>query len=387
MFLEKLARDTFSGTKGEDVVEHIEKFLKIIRPINIQNVSNSRLWINVFPISLTGRNECLRKKQWFRVSHLVDYRFENWVAANFERYMTMDHYTMNSLWKFWNKNYGNEEVKSDSEPCVDKEGGSDKENEIAEIFRIETNLFNYETPLCIAFKEFNHLLQIDPNVLTDDVFREKYYEQYKDDWIYEWNDKIPWVSEKPWKLYEIWKEPVPVKHCCEPFNYETDVQNGQLVAGEMMDTVMEETYLDNIKLATKSIIKIMSEESNGDAWSSYSPIDEWSDQEEVNNKEPDVNYDPYLDIARLFNSHTKKEEGKDDQGKNKSIGEQDNHLVRGHERCGKSKGIRSHQETWRIRMDDNQGKCVSRIPRHLPQDGRGMVRDKGGMKKLQKSLT
>ncbi|GKD38868.1 hypothetical protein Tco_1259075, partial [Tanacetum coccineum] len=183
------------------------------------------------------------------------------------------------------------------EPCVDKEGGSDKENEIAEIFRIETNLFNYETPLCIAFKEFNHLLQIDPNVLTDDVFREKYYEQYKDDWIYEWNDKIPWVSEKPWKLYEIWKEPVPVKHCCEPFNYKTDVQNGQLVAGEMMDTVMEETYLDNIKLATKSIIKIMSEESNGDAWSSYSLIDEWSDREEVNNKEPDVNYDPYLDIA------------------------------------------------------------------------------------------
>ncbi|GJX95069.1 hypothetical protein Tco_0349655 [Tanacetum coccineum] len=118
-----------------------------------------------------------------------------------------------------------------------------------------------------------------------------------------------------------------------------DVQNGQIVAGEMMDTVIEETYQDNIKLATKSIIKIMSEESNRDAWSSYSPIDEWSDQEEVNNKEPDVNYDPYLDIARLFNSHTKKEEGKDDQGKNKSIGEQDNHLVRGHERCGKSKLI------------------------------------------------
>ncbi|GJX82277.1 hypothetical protein Tco_0331758 [Tanacetum coccineum] len=52
----------------------------------------------------------------------------------------MDHYTMNSLWKFWNKNYGNEEVKSAIEPCVDNEGGSDDENEAAEILRIETNL-------------------------------------------------------------------------------------------------------------------------------------------------------------------------------------------------------------------------------------------------------
>ncbi|GJW14578.1 hypothetical protein Tco_0018711 [Tanacetum coccineum] len=110
--------------------------------------------------------------------------------------MTIDHYAMNSLWKLWNKNYGNEEVNSCSEPYVDKVGGSDVENKVVEIFRIKTNLFNYETLLCIAFKEFNHLLQIDPNMLTDDVFRIKNYEEYKNDW-----------------------EPVPVKHRCEPFNY------------------------------------------------------------------------------------------------------------------------------------------------------------------------
>ncbi|GKE71309.1 hypothetical protein Tco_1529381 [Tanacetum coccineum] len=26
----------------------------------------------------------------------------------------------------------------------------------------------------------------------------KTYEDYKDDWIYEWNKDIPWVDEKPW---------------------------------------------------------------------------------------------------------------------------------------------------------------------------------------------
>ena len=82
-------------------------------------------------------------------------------------------------------------------------------------------MFDYETPLCIAFKEFNYLLQIDPNVLTDDVFEIKNYEEYKNDWIYEWNDKIPWVSEKPWKMYGVWKEPVPVRHHCDLFYYKT----------------------------------------------------------------------------------------------------------------------------------------------------------------------
>ncbi|GKE13485.1 hypothetical protein Tco_1417036, partial [Tanacetum coccineum] len=44
------------------------------------------------------------------------------------------------------------------------------------------------------------------------------------------------------------------------------------------------------------------EGSSSDSWSGYSTVNEWSDQEEVDNKEPDGDYNPYLDIARLFNS-------------------------------------------------------------------------------------
>ncbi|GJW59965.1 hypothetical protein Tco_0109300 [Tanacetum coccineum] len=46
---------------------------------------------------------------------------------------------------------------------------SNNEDEVAEVFRIDTNIFNFETPMCKAFKEFNYLLQIDPDLLTKDI--------------------------------------------------------------------------------------------------------------------------------------------------------------------------------------------------------------------------
>ncbi|GJV44496.1 hypothetical protein Tco_1429032 [Tanacetum coccineum] len=32
------------------------------------------------------------------------------------------------------------------------------------------------------------------------------YDEYKDDWIYEWNKNVPWVHEKPWMENGVWKE-------------------------------------------------------------------------------------------------------------------------------------------------------------------------------------
>nr|GEX56624.1 hypothetical protein [Tanacetum cinerariifolium] len=51
------------------------------------------------------------------------------------------------------------------------------------------------------------------------LFGFKTYDDYKDDWIYEWNKKVPWVHEKPWADTGVWTEPTPVKHCYKPFNY------------------------------------------------------------------------------------------------------------------------------------------------------------------------
>ncbi|GKA41650.1 hypothetical protein Tco_0734310 [Tanacetum coccineum] len=85
-----------------------------------------------------------------------------------------------------------DDVGGDDEVELTDEESSDDEDEIAEVFRIDTNIFDYETPICSAFNEFN-ISQID----------------------------VPWVDEKPWTDTGVWTEPKPVKHTCEPFNYKT----------------------------------------------------------------------------------------------------------------------------------------------------------------------
>ncbi|GJY38254.1 hypothetical protein Tco_0424618, partial [Tanacetum coccineum] len=51
-FLDDLHENAFSGTNGEDAVEHIEYFLKIVDPIDMPNVNHERIRLAVFPISL-----------------------------------------------------------------------------------------------------------------------------------------------------------------------------------------------------------------------------------------------------------------------------------------------------------------------------------------------
>ncbi|GKE39742.1 hypothetical protein Tco_1463147 [Tanacetum coccineum] len=93
-----------------------------------------------------------------------------------------------------------DDIGGDDEVELTDEESSDNDDEIAKVFRINTNIFDYETPLCSTFNEFNYLLKVDPDILTKDIIGFKTYEDYKDDWIYEWNKDVPWVDEKPWTL-------------------------------------------------------------------------------------------------------------------------------------------------------------------------------------------
>ncbi|GJS75340.1 hypothetical protein Tco_0725221 [Tanacetum coccineum] len=131
-FLDDLHNNAFSGTNGKDALEHIKYYLKIIDPIRLPN----ELY------GITGK----------------------WVVIEIE--------------------------VSDDESSDLKEYWCDKE-EIAEIFKIETDVFDYETPICLAFNEFNYLLKVDSDLLTKDIIGFKTYEDYKDDWIYEWNENVP----------------------------------------------------------------------------------------------------------------------------------------------------------------------------------------------------
>ncbi|GJW46330.1 hypothetical protein Tco_0077976 [Tanacetum coccineum] len=58
-FLDDLLNNAFSGTNGEDAVEHIDYFLKIVDPIKFLNVNYERIRLAIFPISLVGNaSEC-----------------------------------------------------------------------------------------------------------------------------------------------------------------------------------------------------------------------------------------------------------------------------------------------------------------------------------------
>ncbi|GJY05308.1 hypothetical protein Tco_0371248 [Tanacetum coccineum] len=185
-----------SGTNGKDAVEHIEYYLKIIDPIKLPNVDHNKLRIVVFSILLSGG-----ARRWFdrtkeSITCWVDLtakyfgkyyppsriegnntpiikwdpanpRFEGWLATKFVNYKTMDIFTKGALWDYW-KIGGDEIEVSDDESSDLEEYWSDKE-ESAKNFKIETDVFDYETPLCLAFNEFNYLLKVDPDLLTKDI--------------------------------------------------------------------------------------------------------------------------------------------------------------------------------------------------------------------------
>ncbi|GJZ52658.1 hypothetical protein Tco_0607173 [Tanacetum coccineum] len=181
-FLDYLRKNAYSGTNGEDAVEHIEYFLKSVDPIDLPNVNYERLRLAVFRISLVGN-----ASKWFdefkgSITTLVD--------------LTK---------KFFRKYY----PPSGTSNVV--EANNEDEHEIAEIFRIETNLFDYETPLCTKFNELNYLLNVDTELFTQDIERTKTYEEYEN----ELNNDV----DEPWSEngvpYEI------CDHICEPFHFKS----------------------------------------------------------------------------------------------------------------------------------------------------------------------
>ncbi|GJW55187.1 zinc finger, CCHC-type, retrotransposon gag domain protein [Tanacetum coccineum] len=72
--------------------------------------------------------------------------------------------------KFYQLSDDNEEMEADED---------DDPDDIDEIFKIEGNLFDFETPLCKAFNEFNYLLKIDTDLFTFYIQGIRFYEEYE----------------------------------------------------------------------------------------------------------------------------------------------------------------------------------------------------------------
>ncbi|GJZ95535.1 hypothetical protein Tco_0667869 [Tanacetum coccineum] len=85
--------------------------------------------------------------------------FAEWLASKFYNHLDMDWYTKNALGVYWMR--GDYEVVLSNKEVSDLKDENNDEREIAKVFRIETNLLDYETPLCVKFNEFNYLLKMD----------------------------------------------------------------------------------------------------------------------------------------------------------------------------------------------------------------------------------
>ncbi|GKC31561.1 hypothetical protein Tco_1038855 [Tanacetum coccineum] len=70
----------------------------------------------------------------------------------------------------------------------------DNPDDVTEIFKIEGNLFVFETPLCKAFNEFNYLLKIDTDLFTFDIEEIRTYVEHE----YELNNNMTSDLEDPW---------------------------------------------------------------------------------------------------------------------------------------------------------------------------------------------
>ncbi|GJY88731.1 hypothetical protein Tco_0503359 [Tanacetum coccineum] len=193
-FLDDLRDNSFSGTNGEDAIKNIEYFLKIVDAIDLPNVNHKRLRLAIFPISLVGNASKWSDEfkglitTWVDLTHKFfrkyyqpsrsckvigtnadmeydpfDVGFGEWIASTFYNHKTMDQYTKNALWLYWTR--GDAEVELTDEKFFDPndKNSIDKE-EVAEIFRIKTNIFDFETPLCKAFDEFNYLVKSENGV-------------------------------------------------------------------------------------------------------------------------------------------------------------------------------------------------------------------------------
>ncbi|GJX65232.1 hypothetical protein Tco_0299575, partial [Tanacetum coccineum] len=85
--------------------------------------------------------------------------------------------------------------------------------------KISDVLITCNTSLEIFIEEFNRMSIMEDDLFTCEVEIDE--EEYKDDWIYEWNKDMSWVHERPWTENGVWKESTPVTYHCKPFNYKS----------------------------------------------------------------------------------------------------------------------------------------------------------------------
>ncbi|GKD78780.1 hypothetical protein Tco_1341401 [Tanacetum coccineum] len=119
-FLVKIRDNTSNGIIGETAFKHIDNFLKVVGPLKIKGLSQDRFRLSIFPISLVGAASERFKKDCIGLVTTWEDLVEKFVQ------------------KFYQLSDNNEEMETNED---------DDHNDTTDIFKIEGNLFDFETSL------------------------------------------------------------------------------------------------------------------------------------------------------------------------------------------------------------------------------------------------
>ncbi|GJT97548.1 hypothetical protein Tco_1093066, partial [Tanacetum coccineum] len=186
-FLMKIQDNTFNGIIRENAFKHINNFIEVVGPLKVKGLSQDRFRLSVFPISLARA-----ASEWFKKDCIGSVTTWEDMVEKFVQ-------------KFYQLFDDNEEMEADEDNDPD---------DIAEIFKIKGNLFDFETPVCKAFNDFNYLLKIDTDLLTFDIQGIKTYEEY------ELNNNMTGDLEEPWS--DKWVPYQQCDHICEPYHFKNE---------------------------------------------------------------------------------------------------------------------------------------------------------------------
>nr|GEV18544.1 hypothetical protein [Tanacetum cinerariifolium] len=265
---------------GENVFDHINKFLEVVRPIKINGVSQDRFRLSTFLISLAGA-----AGEWFKKDSIGSVT-------------TWDDLVEKFVQKFYQPSNHNEEIEEDNDP-----------NHISDIFKIEGNLFDFESPLCEAFNDFNYLFKINKDLFTFDIQGSRTYEECELNNLVTMDLKELWLDNGvPYQLCD---------HICKPYRFKNGITkwptcssdvdgfcNGGALPGmvrvgsmtyfqdnkwydELVDgKPKDETLALKAKINVDEVVPFTRSESYG--------------HEPYANMKTEKTRDPYLDVNRIF---------------------------------------------------------------------------------------
>ncbi|GJT23215.1 hypothetical protein Tco_0893152 [Tanacetum coccineum] len=142
---------------------------------------------------------------------LSDVALTEWLGSKFFNYKTMDHYIIKALWIYW--------IRGDDEVELTDEESSDDMDEVAEIFRIDTNLFDFETPMKLTMNlhywkptplsRLRVVRGFGSNELKDEALRNK---AIMDGFIKDDDDESYCKQMRQWNIYTNYDDAYEINH-------------------------------------------------------------------------------------------------------------------------------------------------------------------------------